>query len=888
MELVKITELTNQLDISSRTLRYYEQIGLIQSERLQFEKYRFYDAYNIERIKQILILRKMQISIKEIIKIYESKDMTALVNSFVARIEAIENEIEALSELKQVIHRFMDAMLENGIKHISALPLLYETMEKQMESIKDEDNSKEISYERLLALTEQVSAPIDLNIVDLPPMRVITSQLKDTLESEVEGFWEYLLTRKILIGTPGSRCLFEYQTENGSHVMMQRVDYDLVNESPYVDYEFVGGLFAVGSVYVDDDLALFHNKMIQSFDDNSNYEVDYRQDGLLRHETLAESVISIDSQREKLNIYVPVKRRLPRAKHDDGIKQIFHIEPSEIEKANPILKEYKIPLTEITPIYHPDYKVLETNEAEFVCWITARRLSTNVSVRLPFRVDIEFKVDKESERFGYGSDEGSIRFYHGNHMYGINMENKADARLSKEAICFDQPLLGNHVMYPYLGKINYNEYNTLSWIVGEKHFAIIINEEVRYCGVNFSYMNADLYLQKPETIVIGSDGQGKKYFRSIKVSQLKTTPKRIIKRGELTMATKQSNNLLPVIHRVITPHYGENYWFNGCAKYVMECLGETDYDYHFFAGLTGDSFAQVYSYDHFRGDGATDYFLSERNDTNFIEEIFAMCGYASTFVTWNQLHNNKEMYLQTLIAYIDKKIPVIFNYWGNNPRDKWGWGVFVGYKDYGKTLLYMTSDIEKPEEIECDDLFANAPMPGQEACNGWIFVGEKRKSIELSEIYRKRILTLSNLLKIKTRGYCFGAEAFNAWAADIEQGKYDHVKPEEFDDWPMHTIYVCNLATNSSCCHEFLERARKLNPDLEFINDIHELYDRMRHMWNEENGKDLEAIGGGFNITLEALQNKKKRSRIVEKLREFARTTDRIVEILEEGIKESN
>lgn len=132
---------------------------------------------------------------------------------------------------------------------------------------------------------------------------------------------------------------------------------------------------------------------------------------------------------------------------------------------------------------------------------------------------------------------------------------------------------------------------------------------------------------------------------------------------------KQSNNIISNIHQVITLHYGENYWFNGCAKYVMECLGEKEYDYSFFAGLTGDNFAQVYAYDHFRGDGATDYILSEKGNTEYIESIFEACGYASTFVTLKQLSSNLEMYLQTLIAYIDKGVPVIFNLWSKMPRN---------------------------------------------------------------------------------------------------------------------------------------------------------------------------------------------------------------------------
>jgi hypothetical protein len=97
----------------------------------------------------------------------------------------------------------------------------------------------------------------------------------------------------------------------------------------------------------------------------------------------------------------------------------------------------------------------------------------------------------------------------------------------------------------------------------------------------------------------------------------------------------------------------------------------------------------------------------------------------------------------------------------------------------------------------------------------------------------------------------------------------------------MYTIYVCNLATNSSCCQEYLDRALKLNPDLEFINEIRSLYEKMRHMWNEQDGEDLEAIGGGFNITLDALQNQQKRGKIAAKIREFAECTDKIIHAIQ-------
>jgi len=54
-------------------------------------------------------------------------------------------------------------------------------------------------------------------------------------------------------------------------------------------------------------------------------------------------------------------------------------------------------------------------------------------------------------------------------------------------------------------------------------------------------------------------------------------------------------------------------------------------------------------------------------------------------------------------------------------------------------------------------------------------------------------------------------------------------------------------------------------------------------MWSNDNGTDLEALGGGFNVTLEVLQDKERRNKIVAKLREFAAVTDEIVRVLEES-----
>lgn len=345
------------------------------------------------------------------------------------------------------------------------------------------------------------------------------------------------------------------------------------------------------------------------------------------------------------------------------------------------------------------------------------------------------------------------------------------------------------------------------------------------------------------------------------------------------MMTKQRNNMIPKIHKFITNEQGENYWFNGCGRYVMNALGEKDYDYEFFAGLTGDVFAQIFSYNIFRGDCVTDYILSE-GQVSFIEEIFSKCGYASTFVQEEALKANKEKYLQLLLAYIDKGVPVICNL---SITGHIKWIVFVGYEEYGKTLLFMTDNMTEPECVSAEEVFCENTDDEGGRSRGFVFVGEKKKQKDLKQIYRSAILNLPKLLTTKTENYCFGAAAFRVWADEIESGKYDKMRPEEFDPWFMYQNYVCVLATNGSCCHEFLDRAERLNPDFTFIGELHRLYRKMQHMW-EKDADGLEAIGGGFNITLEALQDIPRRAAIAAKIREYAVCADEVVGTIRESL----
>jgi len=64
--LIKIKDVSDRYGITARTLRYYEDMGLISSTRSGDYAFRLYDETAVRRIEQILVLRKLNVSIRDI------------------------------------------------------------------------------------------------------------------------------------------------------------------------------------------------------------------------------------------------------------------------------------------------------------------------------------------------------------------------------------------------------------------------------------------------------------------------------------------------------------------------------------------------------------------------------------------------------------------------------------------------------------------------------------------------------------------------------------------------------------------------------------------------------------------------------------------------------
>jgi len=115
MQLQTITQVSRHFGISTRTLRYYEQIGLITPARKE-SNYREYEAEALSRLRQIIILRKLRIPLKQIAEILQSGDTAVAIEAFEHNLAEIEDEITALSVIRDVIQAFIERLSLNNAK----------------------------------------------------------------------------------------------------------------------------------------------------------------------------------------------------------------------------------------------------------------------------------------------------------------------------------------------------------------------------------------------------------------------------------------------------------------------------------------------------------------------------------------------------------------------------------------------------------------------------------------------------------------------------------------------------------------------------------------------------------------------------------------------------
>ena len=122
--LYDITEVCKMLDTTSRTLRFYEEKGIIQSTTVGISSRRQYNEKQISRIKNVFVLRTLGLSVKAIVELQtKGIDLKDAVLSKRAEayvfIESRIREINLLNEALSALESGKDIFAEDW--HLSSV-----------------------------------------------------------------------------------------------------------------------------------------------------------------------------------------------------------------------------------------------------------------------------------------------------------------------------------------------------------------------------------------------------------------------------------------------------------------------------------------------------------------------------------------------------------------------------------------------------------------------------------------------------------------------------------------------------------------------------------------------------------------------------------------------
>ncbi|MDL2318514.1 effector binding domain-containing protein [Eubacteriales bacterium OttesenSCG-928-A19] len=174
MELRTISEVSRGYGVSTRMLRYYEQAGLLASRRRPGYAYRVYDEEALARLEQILILRRLRVPVKQIATVLDSQDAQAAIRVFRTSIGELDEEIAALSTIRDILSRLMDAIaqatslrLHHLLTQDDALLAAFETLSVTSINFKEDQ-----TMDSLAKASDTLRKLTDVRIIYLPPATV--------------------------------------------------------------------------------------------------------------------------------------------------------------------------------------------------------------------------------------------------------------------------------------------------------------------------------------------------------------------------------------------------------------------------------------------------------------------------------------------------------------------------------------------------------------------------------------------------------------------------------------------------------------------------------------------------------------------------------------------
>lgn len=161
---IAISKLSEQMGLTSRTLRHWESEGLFKSDRDLSSGWRSYDSHNVFRIRVTALLRGYDIALKDIKKVLDSGSCQTLC----AIIRQYLQELAERRRQNESAEKCLKALL-SSLNGLDNAQLDEANLEQLLASIPADENRNQEKEDQ--TMMESNTANLHVRFVTLPPMR---------------------------------------------------------------------------------------------------------------------------------------------------------------------------------------------------------------------------------------------------------------------------------------------------------------------------------------------------------------------------------------------------------------------------------------------------------------------------------------------------------------------------------------------------------------------------------------------------------------------------------------------------------------------------------------------------------------------------------------------
>lgn len=328
MEQMTISAVSTRFGISTRTLRYWEQVGLIESQRLPAYAYRVYTPETVRRIIQILVLRRLRVPLRDIEAALCAPGMQALLDALQRQIRALDRETDALRAVREtaaaLANRISWAMQSPHTEMPDDAELL--ALAGRLAPLQNTDEGEKTRMNDLKRAEQILEESMAVRYIYLPPMTVAAAQYTGENPEDEAGLIldRFVEASGLSESLPGLRVFgFNNPSPAGEGVpygyeFWVTIPEDMEVLAPLEKKRFAGGLYAAHAIRMGDfhEWRTFTEYMLKSkqyeiewdrepsgmggsMEEHLNAKTYYEKDGKSRAFTQLDLLLPIREKREK-------------------------------------------------------------------------------------------------------------------------------------------------------------------------------------------------------------------------------------------------------------------------------------------------------------------------------------------------------------------------------------------------------------------------------------------------------------------------------------------------------------------------------------------------------------------------------------------------------------